>query len=298
MNDNTLFKEIVLLLRQGGCYTTKELSVRFNTTQRSVQNYVKILKETSGLQKEGRSYFFPDEFRNVDIHERVQMSTSLMIALYKQAIPELKESVLSNFKTLPKEHNAFLFDINFEEIENENLFNQIVNAVIDSKALSFKYMNKENVISMKNVYPLRMTNMLGYWYLLAYDLESEKIKSFYLRYISDLSSFEESFSPDVNIKELLESTSSITSPWFCEEEKSVLLKVTGDAMHYLKRKRDTMLTVVEEEESYLMIRMKYYNDTEALVFVKKWLPFITIVDNADLSNALKKILSTSLENYN
>ena len=297
MNDNNLFKEIVLLLRQGGHYTTKELSERFNTSQRTVQNYIKKLKDTSGLQKEGKYYFFPDEFRNVDIHERLQMSSSLMIALYKQAIPELKESVLLNFKTLPKEHNAFLFDINFEEIENENLFNQIVNAVIDNKALSFKYMNKENVVSEKNVYPLRMTNMLGYWYLLGYDLESEKIKSFYIRYISDLSSFEESFLSDDDIRSLLQSTSNITSPWFCEEEKSVLLKATGDAMHYLKRKKDTMLTIVEEDESYLMIQMKYYSDTEALVFVKKWLPFITIVDNSDLSNTLKKILSDSLANY-
>jgi|GEM_PF-4020289 len=221
MNDNNLFKEIVLLLRQGGRYTTKELSERFDTTQRTIQNYVKQLKETSGLQKEGKYYFFPDEFRNVDIHERLQMSSSLMIALYRQAMPELKESVLLNFKTLPKEHNAFLFDINFEKIENENLFNQIVNAVIDKKALTFRYANKEDAISIKNVYPLRMTNMLSCWYLLAYDLESEKIKSFYLRYISDLSSLEESFLPDDTVRSLLKSTSNITSPWFCEEEKSV-----------------------------------------------------------------------------
>jgi len=297
MNDNTLFKEIVLLLRQGGRYTTKELSERFNTTQRSVQNYVKILRETSGLQKEGRSYFFPDEFRNVDIHERVQMSTSLMIALYKQAIPELKESVLSNFKTLPKEHNAFLFDINFEEIENENLFNQIVNAVIEKRALSFTYINKKDVLSAKNIYPLRVSNMLGYWYLLGYDLESEKIKSFYIKYISDLSSFDESFLSESTMKVLLESTSSITSPWFCEEEKTVLLKVTGDAMLYLKRKRDSMLNVVEESESYLMMNMTYYNDTEVLIFVKKWLPFITIEDKLNLKNKMKEILTISLENY-
>ena len=297
MNDNTLFREIVLLLRQGDRYTTKELGERFNTTQRSVQNYVKILKETSGLQKEGRYYFFPDEFRNVDIHERVQMSTSLMIALYKQAIPELKESVLSNFKSLPKEHNAFLFDINFEEIENENLFNQIVNAIIESKALSFHYVNKENIGSKKNVYPLRITNMLGYWYLLGYDLESEKIKSFYIKYISDLSSFDESFLSESIMKELLQNTSGIVSPWFCEEEKSVLLKVTGAAMLYIKRKNDCMLSVVEEDESYLMMRMKYYNDTEVLIFVKKWLPFITIEENKYLKNKLKEILTLSLENY-
>ena len=297
MNDNNVFKDIVLLLRQGGHYTTKELSERFDTSQRTVQNYVKKLKEISGLQKEGKYYFFPDEFRNVDIHERLQMSSSLMIALYQQAIPELKESVLSNFKELPKEHNAFLFDINFEEISNENLFNQIVNAVIHNRSLSFHYTNKENITSEKNVYPIKVTNMLGYWYLLGYDLESEKVKSFYIKYISDLSSFDESFLDENKMKALSLHSSNIVSPWFCDEEKSVLLKATGDAMLYLKRGNNAMVSIEEEKEEYLKIRMVYYNDTEVLIFVKKWLPFIIIEENTVLKEKLKNILQNALGNY-
>jgi len=58
-----------------------------------------------------------------------------------------------------------------------------------------------------------------------------------------------------------------------------------------------MLTIVEDDESYLMIEMRYYSDTEVLVFVKKWLPFIVIVDNDHLRDILKKILNASLESY-
>ena len=192
MYDNNTFQEVVMLLRQGGSYSTKELSERFDVTQKTIQNYVKELRN-SGLEKNGTKYYFPDEFRNVAIHERVQMSTALMIALYKQAIPELKESVVSNFRELPKELDAFLFDINFEEIENENLFNQIINTIINKIAISFQYTNKENLTSLKNVYPLKVTNMLGYWYLMGYDLENEKIKSYYIKSIGDLSNLEESF---------------------------------------------------------------------------------------------------------
>lgn len=296
MYENNTFQEVVLLLRQGGSYGTKELSDRFEVTQKTIQNYVKELQEKSGLVKDKTKYYFPDEFRNVDIHERVQMSTALMIALYKQAIPDLKESVLSNFKELPKEHNAFLFDINFEEIENENLFNQIVNAIINTIAVSFQYTNKENVSSQKNVYPLKVTNMLGYWYLLGYDFQNEKIKSYYIKSITDLSFLNESYLSEQMIQDLAQSTSGISSPWFCEEEKSVLLKVTGDAMLYLKRKNDSKLDIVEETETYFLMQMKYYNDTEVLVFVKKWLPFITIEDNLDLRDKLRDILSRSLNN--
>ena len=297
MYDNNTFQEVIMLLRQGGSYSTRELSDRFGVTQKTIQNYVKELQEKSGLVKDKTKYYFPDEFRNVDIEERVQMSTALMIALYKQAIPELKESVISNFKELPKEHNAFLFDINFEEIENENLFNQIINTIMHKTAISFQYTNKENLTSRKNVYPLKVTNMLGYWYLMGYDLESENIKSYYIKSISDLSNLEESFLSEQMMRELSQKTSSITSPWYCEEERNVLLKVSGDAMLYLKRKNDSTLNIVEETDTHLLIKMTYYNDTEVLVFVKKWLPFITIEDNDILQEKLEKILTKSLENY-
>ena len=297
MYDNNTFQEVVLLLRQGGRHSTKELSDRFEVTQKTIQNYVKELQDKSGLVKDKTKYYFPDEFRNVDIHERVQMSTALMIALYKQAIPDLKESVISNFKELPKEYNAFLFDISFEEIENENLFNQIVNAIINNLAVSFQYTNKKNVASAQNIYPLKVTNMLGYWYLVGYDLKNEKIKSYYIKSITDLSFLDESYLSEQMMQELAKRTFGMTSPWFCEEEKSVLLKVTGEAMLYSKRKKDSMLNTVEETDSHLLIKMKYYNDTEVLIFVKKWLPFITIEDNHMLKEKLQEILTKSLENY-
>jgi len=297
MYDNSTFEEVVLLLRQGGRYSTKELSIKFGVTQKTIQNYMKELREKSGLVKDKTKYYYPDEFRNVDIHERVQMSTALMIALYRQSIPELKESVLSNFKALPKEHNAFLFDINFEEIENEILFNQLVSAVINNKAVSFDYTNKNNILSQKNVYPLKVTNMLGYWYVLGYDLEDEKIKSFYIKSICKLSLFEESFLTEQEIKALSYSTSEIESPWFSEDSKSVLLEITGDAMLYLKRKTDATLNIVKESDDHILAKMQYYNDTEILVFVKKWLPFITIKDNEPLKQKLQNILTASLKNY-
>ena len=296
MNNNSTFQEVVMFLRQGGSHSTKELSNRFGVTPRTIQNYVKEL-DSSGLEKDGTRYSFPKAFRNVDIHERVQMSTALMIALYKQAIPELKESVVSNFRELPKELDAFVFDISFEKIENENLFNQIINAIINKTAISFKYTNKENLSSLKNVYPLKAINMLGYWYLMGYDFESEKIKSYYIKYMTDLTILDESYLSEQMMLELSQKTSFVTSPWYCDKEKSVLLKVTGDAMLYLKRKDDSTLNIIEETDTYLLIKMQYYNDTEVLVFVKKWLPFITIEDNNILKEKLQDILTVSLQNY-
>jgi len=296
MRDST-YQKVVLFLRQGGSYSTKKLSEIFNVDQRTIQGYVKELCANSGLQKDKTRYYFPDEFRNIDITERVHMSTALMIALYKQAIPELKESVTSNFKELPKELDAFLFDINFETISNENLFNQIVASIMNKIAISFSYINKRNIASSKNVYPLRISNMLGFWYLLAYDLEDEKIKTFYINSITDLSPLEESYLSIQQMQRLADKTVSITSPWFNSNEKNVLLSVTNDAMLYLKRKKDKRFTTIEESDSKLLIEMTYFNEVEVLSFVKGWLPDITIVDDEELTQKLHDILTKSLKNH-
>ncbi len=291
------YQEVIMFLRQGGSHTVKELSKIFGVTPRAIQGYVKELMSNSGLKKDKTRYYFPKEFRNVDINERVQMSTALMIALYKQAIPELKESVSSNFRELPKELDAFLFDINFETIENENLFNQIVTTIMDKVAISFNYVDKKSLSSSKNAYPLKVSNMLGYWYLLAYDLEDEKIKTYYVKNITNLMVLDESFLSEKEMKALCDKTTSITSPWFSAEEKTVLLRVTDEAMLYLKRKEDSRLKVTQESVSELLMEMNYYNDMEVLTFVKRWLPFITIVEDEALRKKLQDILETSLKNY-
>ena len=139
--------------------------------------------------------------------------------------------------------------------------------------------------------------MLGFWYLLAYDLEDEKIKTFYIKSITDLTVLNESYLSEQEMQALSDKTSSITSPWFTLNEKKVLLRVTDDAMLYLKRQNNSKLKVVEENSSELLIEMSYYNDIEVLTFVKRWLPFITIEDDETLKQKLQNILETSLKNY-
>ena len=297
MYKNKTFQDVVIFLRQGGSYTTKELSERFGVTPKSIQNYVRELCKNSGLIKNKTRYYFPADFRNVDISERVQMSTALMIALYQKAIPELKESVKSNFKELPKELDAFLFDINFETIDNEILFNQIVATITDKVAVSFEYKKKDNISSSKNVYPLKISNMLGYWYLMAYDLESEKIKTYYIKNITNFLSLDNSYLDEKIMRELSKKSSSIKSPWFNAEEKNVRLKVKGEAVLYLKRKDDTRFKILKEGSSELLIQMSYYSDIEVLTFVKRWLPFISIVDDESIKQKLQDILRESLKDY-
>jgi len=293
LNENN-FTKLYNYLQLGKKHTTKELSEKLKLSTRTIQSYLKKLREEYGLKKEKKYYYFTDAYRHIEVDDRVQMSTALMISMYKNAIPIVQENVLQNFKKIPKEVDAFLFDIDFQEIENETYFNQITNAIIDEEAIQFTYKNTKNKTSIKSIYPLKLTNVLGYWYLMGYDLEQDKIKTFYFNNIKDMFvSKDESYLSVKKIKELSKLASQMYSPWFNNNQQSVKLLLSGDAIRYIKRQKNETFTILEEKNNTLLIKMYYYNDVEVLTFVKKWIPFIEIVDN----EKLKKELFQTLKDY-
>jgi len=293
LNKNNLSK-LYNYLQLGGRYTTLELSEKFSLSTRTIQSYLKLLKEKYGLKKEKKLYFFPDNYRHIKDDERVQMSTALMISLYKNAIPIVQKSVLQNFKNIPKETDAFLFDIDFQEILNETYFNQVTHAIIEQKAIHFQYTNTKKKTALKNVYPLKITNTLSYWYLMGYDLEQDKVKTYYFNNIEDLVvSKDESYLSTEQLTMLLQKSKEMTSPWYNDNIKNVQLRISGDAIVYMNRKSSTAFRIIKKSTTSMLVEMKYYNDVEVLTFVKKWLPFIEIVDNKELKN----ILHDSLKNY-
>jgi len=293
LNENNLTK-LYNYLQLGGRYTSSELSEKLSLSTRTVQGYLKKLREEYGLIKEKKYYYFSDAYRHIEIDERVQMSTALMISLYKNAIPSMQESVLHNFKKIPKESDAFLFDIDFQIIENETYFNQITHAIIHEKAIHFKYKNTKNKTSIKNVYPLKNSNVLGYWYLMGYDLDKDKVKTFYLNNIEDLIvSQDESYLSFKQMEKLSKKSTQMHSPWFNDDKKSVKLTISGDAILYMQRKKSRAFRILKEEKSSLLVSMEYYSDVEVLSFVQKWLPHVDIVDN----DALKRKLHTRLKEY-
>ena len=290
-------EKLTMFLRKGGNYTSKELSERLQIERRTLQTYLKELTTNAGLIKDKTMYYFPKEFLNSDIEERVNMSSALMLSLYKHAIPDIKESVLENFKVIPKEIDAFLFDIHFEALIDEAIFNRLINAIMKKQALIFEYTDTKGVSSTKNVFPLKMANFKSYWYLMGFDLESGKVKTYYLNMITTIEEYqeEELFQKE---KERLERESShYTSPWMNDDMKSVTLKVLGEAIRYIKRQDTQLYTIREEKKSgELMIEMHYYSDIEVLSFVKQWLPDVTIVDNRELKQKLYATLESYIKN--
>ena len=134
------------------------------------------------------------------------------------------------------------------------------------------------------MHPYRIANFKNYWYLIAYDLSDEKIKTYYLKQIHKLHTLYENFiSDEATEKELEVMCNRIDSPWYDGGKHQATLRVSGDAKFYLERHLPRHMKIIEQKENDTMMHIDYNNETEVLSLVKKWLPDIEIVDNPELS---------------
>ena len=280
---------------QGAYLSTKELAGMEEVSQKTIQNDIKPFVQSGILKKDGRRYFMPKEFRNEEILREAQMSISMMSALFSKVFPQIETSYV--FQKSPKNGDKFYFNFTMEKILDESILANIIYAMEKRIAIEFAYINRDTKSGKKSVYPLKVANYDGIWYLVAHDLSSEIIKTFHINHILSLKILEESFLSFEKIENLESEAKKITSPWYNAQLKTVRLRVEGVAREYIKRKNYQNIKILSEEEDKITLEMRYFNDTEVLQFVKSWLPFVKIENNEKLREELKKVLEESLAQF-
>ena len=283
---------IYTLFMHGEMLSTSELAEKVGCTVRTIQTDIKPHVEQGVLQKSGHKYFMPKEMRSDEIIKQAEMNTSMMDALLSKVFPSLETSHL--FAQHPKNAHCFYFDFVLEEICSESLVANIVVALSQHIAVTFDYSTKDGVKQEKTVYPLKIANFDGNWYLIAYDLVVDKLKTYHLKEMYDLEVEQDDYLGSKR-KELEKEADLIHSPWYNKSPKEVTLRVTDIAIEYIKRKPSPNMTIAKETEDTLVLKMTYYNSKEVMQFVKKWLPFVSIMDNEELNNELQVILEKALE---
>lgn len=277
--------EIYNLLAQGKSYKAQELADQFACSRKTISNDLKSLVQDGIVKYEAHHYTMLKEYAKEYKHQQSGMLNSMMQAMFQKAMPNKAET----------KNNLFYFDFEMEQIEDETAFLEIMLALSKKIALSFEYTTRSAKKSYKTVYPLKISNFSGAWYLSAYDLQKEDIRTYHLLNINNPKPHEDDYL-GVKLRETLESqVKDIDSPWYGTPKKSVTLHVEDLALVYIKRRQYHNIEIVENRESMLIIKFYYYQETEVLNFVKSWLPFVHIVDNPSLEEKLKVLMKKYLE---
>ena len=193
----------------------------------------------------------------------------------------------------------FLFDFAFEPIEDEDILATLVSIIDERRGAHFGYTNNEGEHKVYYTFPVKIANFNGYWYLLSYDAEADKIKSFRINAIDSLVTMEEDPVGESEKDALHKQLQGAVSSWIGDDIRRVKLRVEGEAIRYFNRKSYDMIHIVDEkdEEEVIIVEVTYFNEIEILRLLSKWLPYITIVEDEELKAKMRERLESALERF-
>ncbi len=284
-------------LNRGYTVNVKQLSEEFDIGERQIQKDIELFSDMYEIESLGsQNYKIAKGYKLIGTeNEDVDIAMALMKNLQQSALPQMNEDVDKALSKSEKYGDIFLFNIDNEKISHMREFRKILQAIHYKQSCSFQYIKKDASSKEVTVHPYRIANLSNYWYLLAYDVEGEKLKSYHINSIKRVILAGENYINDTAIEKEIEDTFvNFTTAWFDGEAKSVTLEARGNAKTYIERKPSRNMTFLSNVEEMIQIEFKYYNEIEVLNFVKHWLPEVKILDNAELKHKLQILLQEYL----
>ena len=267
--------------------------------QHQIQKDIELFKSIYEIESLGnQNYRIKGGFRVHSVsNDNLDIALALLKSLQHSAMPQMNRYVDPSLPDIKEYKNMFILDIAYEEITHTDELYTLIKAIKNQESCSFTYTKKDGSSKQVYVHPYRLANFTNFWYLLAYDIEFEKLKSYHIDSIDKVMLAGENYINNISIEKEIENTfAKFNSAWFDGNPKSVDLEIIGDAKLYIQRNFPKQATLLEETNSKLCIKLHYYNSAEVLSFVKKWLPEIKILDNDVIKTELQKILQKSLKN--
>lgn len=274
--------------------TVEELAEEFNVTVRTIQRdlnrlkYFPIEKDAYKRLKFTGGY----SLSKSTLEDNELLVTHLALSQLKNINKEFDENidrVIS--KVLYPGYNC-IFHIkpeSYEKIDSNSKINTNLENAIENKYISIVS------ISSKIFYvePYKIINLEGIWYLLAFDKEIKKIKSFLLSKIENVKLTTKKFKATKSINKIIENVHSGFFEDGCSFE--VVIKVYHQVSHYFKIKNflPTQKIIKEQEDKSLIISFKvtHYEDIDNII--KSWIPHIEVLKPTEY----KEQVIAELEDY-
>lgn len=132
----------------------------------------------------------------------------------------------------------------------------LIEAISARQEIRFEYLNAELLSQVRRVHPYRLSNSRGYWYLIAWDVEKEALRTFRLdRFTSSVTAFGKSAAFEVDLARL----DSHEAAEFGDGSTAVVLVRKGKAPAL----RNEAL-VVEHDAEWDRVELQYHDSKQLL----------------------------------
>jgi predicted DNA-binding transcriptional regulator YafY len=259
------------------------LSKEFNTTPRTIQRDLLLLKEAGFPLHEivkGSYRMDKDLVKNLEIFDDAELA--LIVAL-KNMVGQLGHPFQKAANSvLDRLHECVVAMPVFVKIDDavpidSLLLNRIVKAVNEKRQVSFKYDSGKGVHPVV-LEPYRVAYFTGFWYLIGKEPVSGIVKRYAMDKIGNFRLTKTVFKavPE-NFDALLESSFNI---WFAGENNlEITVIVDAECSNYFRRRKMLPDQEIKEErpDGSVVVTTRVGQYESILGVIKSWIPHITVV---------------------
>ena len=286
--------QILRILMEKDKVTCAWLSNQFQTTPRTIQRDLLLLKESGfplhEIQK-GTYGLKKDLLKNLEVFDDTELA---IVVAIKNIVGQLglpfqqaADSVLD--RLCSSEINMPVFVKIDEPVPLDvRLFNKVIRAIGQKKRVSFQYTSGRKS-HPATVEPYRVAYFSGFWYLLGNEVETCIIKRYAMDKIAEIKILPKGFDRfPPNLDFILRDSTSI---WFTDEQNlEVVILVDAERSHYFKRRKmfPTQEIIEEKADGSIVVSYRVGNYHAIWNIIKSWIPYVAILKPDDLKEKLVK----------
>lgn len=284
---------ILLLLNDGYNLSTPELVSRFDITAKIIQTDFK--EYLIPLFDDGTIYY---SYNTKSYHAKHSFLSKTFLSAEELAIiaiiktksrdkysdTNLYEKVTAlckNYENALSHSIYILSDIEkIDKFKTEII--QIQHAIDNSKIIECSYREKE-----RNLYPLQIKNLDGFWYLVCYDTYYKDIRKYHLNSISNVREKNKIYQFDISI---IEKFDNAINAFFKPELDSILIELHLDAVvtkYFLRKPLSKTQRVLQKyENGSCDIELHISDLMEIIPTIQKFIPHVTVIEPLELEKII------------
>jgi len=178
-----------------------------------------------------------------------------------------------------------------EKIDNFNNDTVLIKNAINTNHIITCTYNEKN----REIYPLKIINIEGYWYLINYDTTNNKIKTFHLNSIKDINVLANRFDLNkFNGNEVIKDFDNSINAYFRPNAKpiTVILYIDKEIVRYFKRKplNSSQRIIKQYDNGSIDLELIISTFMEIIPTIQKYIPLIQVIEPIELSDTIEKNL--------
>lgn len=284
--------QILKKLNQGEKLDPKALAREFDVNLRAIQRDLNERFGFLNLDKTDGRYHLPATLLGKLTLRDVDRFAGL--AGVRGLFPSLSDEFLREIFDARIQSALLVKGQNYEDLGGkEILFHQLEEAILACHPITYTYQKDGGIKTYSNVQPYKLVNHDGIWYLAGKD--GDKLKAFTLVKIDRLQVADATFTADTSVHKTLTEEDGI---WLNEKKLEVVLKITGPAASYFRRRKLVANQVInkELEEGGMIVTTKVAHVNQILPTVRQWIPNIRILSpeglQADMESEIQRYLNS------